>query len=637
MARKKRLTQALVHAMQIRRLCFFAGCMITGFAGLGYRLVDLQVVQHERFAEEARNNTERTFVLESKRGDLRDIRGNLLATSKIVHTVCANPDTLGTNYLAIARAVSPVLGMPLNELAEKLRPRTRLNGAGSLVPVQWVMLKRRIEGAEWRAVQEAMQSVSFGVDEKKLGKNHRAALDRIRKRGVFDEPEEVRYYPNESLAAHVLGYIGVRERTNAQGRVEIDMSGKDGMEAALNSVLTGVHGWRQTEQDSAQRELPLYREQEVAPRAGLSAVLTIDAGVQHIVEDELAAAAEKHTPTSISCLVIRPATGEILAMANWPNFNPNRPGKADPEERRNRIVTDIAEPGSTFKAVVIAGALNDETVRLDTPFDCENGKFLFSGRYLSDTHAYGVIPVERIISKSSNIGAAKIGILMGKEQVYHYVRAFGFGERTGIPLPGERVGMAARPANWSGLSISRIPMGHEIACTPLQMAMAICAIANGGTLMRPMLVDSFLDGTGARVAKFEPQAVRRVISEEAARKMTAAMKATVSTNGTAPKARLSHYTAAGKTGTAQKIIDRQYVRNKHYSSFIGFFPADQPELCISVVMDEPKNGYYGGETGGPVFQRIAERAANYLAIPPEFIPDDTAGASRVSLLKTARR
>ncbi len=638
MARKKALTQSLVHAMQIRRLCFFAGCIITGFFALSYRLVDLQLYRHEELSERAKDNTERTFVQKARRGDIRDIRGNLLATSKVVHTVCADPETLGTNYMSVALALAPVLEIPLPELAEKLRPRMRTNftdkahpaertnETGSLSPVRWVVLKKKIETEKWDNVRKALDEVSFGVDETKLKKTERARYNRIRNKGVFDEPEEERFYPNRSLAAHVLGYVGENETLNGS-KTETAIAGKDGVEASLNSVLTGVRGWRQTETDSLQREVVLFREQDVAPRSGLSAVLTIDAGIQHIVEDELAGAMEKHNPASICSVVVRPKTGEILALAVLPTFDPNGPGDSGPDERRNRVICDVAEPGSTFKIVVVSAALNERLLDLETEIDCENGHFFFGGKLLRDEHPAGLISVERIIAKSSNIGAAKIGLQLGKDRLYEYIRSFGFGQRTGIPLPGEVNGIVHPPARWSGVSITRVPMGQGIACTPMQMVMAMSALANNGVLMRPMLVDSFVDEQGHQTAKFQPQAVRNAITSETCAKMVRALKTVVSTNGTGTKAKLAYYTAAGKTGTAQKIVDGQYVRNRHYSSFIGFFPADNPELCISVVLDDPRKGYYGGETAAPVFQRIAERAANYLAIPPERLPGQTLSAN----------
>ena len=636
MARKKRLTESMVHAVQVRRLFFFAGCVISGFLMLGYRLVDLQVVQHERFVAEARDNTERTFLREPKRGDLRDIRGNVLATSKIVHTVCGGPDIIRTNYQVVAQALAPILQMPEDELAEKLRPRTRVNSKGQMVPVQWVWLKKKVEREDWLRVQEAMKGLSFGVDESRLLPKEKAAYDRVRRFGIFEESEEVRFYPNQTLASHVLGFVGVNEETNSEGRVRLSLTGKDGLERTLNKALTGIRGWVQTETDSRRRELVIFREQDVASRPGLNAVLTIDSGIQHIVEEELAVAMEKHTPISISAIVVRPKTGEILAMANLPTFDPNKLGEAEEGDRRNRAITDQAEPGSTFKIVVVAAGINEGRYNLQDTIDCENGRFLFAGRILGEAHPFGLLTVSEVISKSSNIGAAKIGIELGKEPLYRYIRAFGFGQQTGIPLDGEVNGTVHPVARWSGLSISRLPMGHEIACTPLQMVMAMSAIANDGKLMRPMLVDSLVDEQGDKVTEFKPQEVRQVVSEATAKQVVSALKATVLTNGTGFRAKLQFYTAAGKTGTAQKIVDGHYVRNRHYSSFIGFFPADNPELCISVVLDDPKKGYYGSETAAPIFKQIAERAAKYLAIPPEHIPDQTLAVSVVPLAQNSR-
>jgi cell division protein FtsI/penicillin-binding protein 2 len=342
--------------------------------------------------------------------------------------------------------------------------------------------------------------------------------------------------------------------------------------------------------------------------------------MQHIVEGALAEAMEKHAPVSASCVVVRPRTGEILAMVTLPNFDPNNPGAAPADARRNRVICDVAEPGSTFKIVVVAGALNEQIVRLADTFDCERGHFVYAGKVLRDHESYGVLTVENIITKSSNIGAAKIGIKMGEPQMYQYVRNFGFGTRTGLPLLGEVSGIVHPLKDWSKLSLSRIPMGHEIAVTPLQMVMAMCAIANHGCLMRPMLVDRLEDRQGNVVARYYPQKVRQVISPAAATQMVQALKTVVSPEGTAPKAALEHYTVAGKTGTAQKAGLGGYLPGKYFSSFAGFFPADEPELCIYVAMDEPKQGYYGGQTAAPIFKQIAERAANYLNICPDTGP-----------------
>src|SRR5687768_17567019 len=274
MRRKKSLTQPLIHAMQIRRLCFFAGCLLTAFGALAYRLVDLQVVQHERFAEAARRNTEKTVFRQSKRGDIRDVHGNLLATSKIVHTVFADPHVLGTNYTYFAEALAPILEMPLEELEEMLKPRTRVNKEGLVVPVQYVVLKRKVEFEDWQLIQETLQNLRLGIDESTLTNNERMRLKRVRMTGVRDEPEEIRFYPNQNFAAHVLGYVGTPQETNSS-TARSSLVGKDGLERTLNDALTGVSGWRQIEMDSRKREMVLFREQDVAPRSGLDAVLTL--------------------------------------------------------------------------------------------------------------------------------------------------------------------------------------------------------------------------------------------------------------------------------------------------------------------------------------------------------------------------
>ncbi len=343
-------------------------------------------------------------------------------------------------------------------------------------------------------------------------------------------------------------------------------------------------------------------------------MLTIDSFLQHALETGLADAMKNESPISVSGVIIRPRTGEILAMAGLPTFDPASPGASD-DARRNRIIADVHEPGSTFKIIVISGALNDKLVTLNDQFDCEHGHFSYAGRVLHDHASYGVLSTEGIITKSSNIGAAKVGIRMGEERLYEHMRNFGIGFATGIPLPGEVSGLLHPVKKWTKVSIAQIPMGQGVATTSLQMAMAMCAIANKGVLMRPMLLDRWQNQNGEIVARYSPQPVRRVISEEAARQMVEALKTVATTDGTAPKAALEHYTVAGKTGTAQKP---PYTANKFYASFIGFFPADNPEICIYVSMDEPRgNLHQGGQICAPVFKQIAEQAASYLNIRPD--------------------
>jgi cell division protein FtsI/penicillin-binding protein 2 len=471
------------------------------------------------------------------------------------------------------------------------------------------VLKRKVPLATWEKIRQTMSSLSFGIEESKLSSTEKAFYHNLRTKAIFPEDDQIRYYPGQRLAAHVIGYVASDE----------EETGLSGIECSFNSQLAGVAGWRKTELDKRQRELVAYRDEDVAARDGLNVVLTLDAGLQNIVESELAVGAEKHSPISISCTMVRPRTGEILAMATLPNFDPNHPGAFPMDALRNRVISDQAEPGSTYKIVVVTAGLNERLTTLNEVFNCGMGRFFYANHTLHDHHPYGDLSVEQIITKSSNIGAAQIGIRLGKETLWRYMHDFGFGERTGIPLPGEISGTVHAVTNWTKVSIAQIPMGQGVAVTSLQMVMAMCAIANDGVRMRPMLVSRLDEPGGKTAVQFEPQPVRRVARPEVIRDMVKALKTVPTKVGTAPEARLDHYTVAGKTGTANKAENGVYVA-KFYSSFIGFFPADNPELCISVVMDEPKDGHYGGDVAAPIFRAIAERAANYLNLKPDIAP-----------------
>lgn len=613
----------MARKLQFRKLLMLGLLLCAAFSGLGYRLVDLQYVRHAELSAKAESNTRREFVFEPRRGDILDARGNVLATSTFAKTVCADPSLMNEAQAdVVARAIAPLLQLDDRALFQRIANRARVNEKGETNWVHYVRLKQRVPMETWEKIQAAMTNLTFGVEEKKLTKTEQAAYRAVRQKSIFAENFPIRVYPNQSLAAHVLGYAQT-EDVEINSNTVSEIMGTDGIEKTMNSKLSGVPGWRLTETDRRGRELVSLRDQDLGARDGLNVVLTIDSVIQNIMESALADAMEKHTPISISGIAIRPKTGEILAMATLPNFDPNNPGAATPDARRNRIVTDVVEPGSTFKIVVISGALNDHLVSLNEVFDCEHGHFPFAGRVLHDHEPYGALTVQQIIMKSSNIGAAKVGIKMGEDRLYNYISNYGFGSRTGLPLPGEVVGINRPVKNWSKVSVAQIPMGQGIAVTRLQMAMAMCAIANDGVLMRPMLINRLEDSDGNTVVRYSPQSVRRIISDEAAKDTVEALKTVVSAEGTAAKAAMEHYTVAGKTGTAQKVEDGRYVHGKYISSFIGFFPADNPELCISIVLDEPKEGYYGGQVAGPVFREIAERTANYLNIKPD-IEDKTA-------------
>ncbi len=630
----------MTNQRQIRRLAWLALLIGAAFAGLGYRLVDLQVLRHDELTVKAQEKVQRELQLQARRGDILDAKGNILATSVKVKTVGADPTLIGNRRADVARALAPLLQQPEAKLYELLQPRTWTNKDGEIKPRRWVELKRNVPAepgldlrrasskeVTWSQIQMTMSNLNFGLDETKLSRTNKQFYSGIRERAVYALDDHMRVYPGQALAAHVIGFLE-------------DEAGKDGIERMLNEKLAGVKGWRSTEFDRNRNEVVTRRDQEVDPRDGLNAVLTLDSVIQSIVESELADAMVKHSPISISGIVVRPRTGEILALATLPNFDPNT-RRAPFDAFRDRVIADLAEPGSTFKIVVVSGALNDGVVRLTDTFDCEHGHFYYGGHTLHDHESYGVLSVQEIITKSSNIGAAKVGIKLGPDRLYDYIRAFGFGEATGIALPGEVSGVryVPRVSEWRKVTLAQIPMGHGICVTRIQMVMAMCALANNGILMRPMLVDRLEDREHNVFAKYTPQRVRQVISEPAAKLMVKALKTVVTPDGTAAKAALEHYTVAGKTGTAQKVENGQYVR-KYFTSFIGFFPADNPELCISVTLDEPKGGYYGGQVAAPIFKQIAERVAKYLSIPPEdqrapSMPENLVAPADTRGLKTA--
>ncbi len=600
---------------QFRRLLLLLILLGAGFGALGYRLVDLQVLRHGELKAIAQQNTRREYLFEPRRGDILDCKGNLLATSVSAKIVCADPTLIGNHATEVARTLAPLLEMSEAEVYQKLLPRTRQTEKGETVTNSYIRLKSRVSAETWQTIQSNLNSLAFGIDERKLSRSEQTFYRNLRQKAIFAEEYPIRVYPNQNLAAHVLGFAATGE-TKIDDHLINEIQGRDGIELILNSKLNGVPGWRRTETDRRGHEVVSLREQDVESREGLNVVLTIDSVIQNAVETVLAETMEKHAPISATGIVIRPRTGEILGMATYPTFDPNNPGAVPADARRDRVISDVVEPGSTFKIVVVSGGLNDGLIRLSDVFDCEHGHFAFGGRVLHDHEAYGNLSVKEIITKSSNIGAAKIGIKMGQDRLFDYIGSFGFGERTGITLPGEVRGIVNPVKSWSKVSIAQIPMGHGVAVTRLQMAMAMSAIANRGMLMQPMLVNGLVDQDGQTVARYSPQPIRRVISESAAKLMVEALKTVVSTNGTAPKAALERYTVAGKTGTAQKVEGGQYV-HKYVASFIGFFPADDPELCISIVLDEPREGYYGGQVAAPAFRQIAERVASYLNIRPD--------------------
>jgi cell division protein FtsI/penicillin-binding protein 2 len=603
--------------LQLSRAKLLIVAVVLAFAGLGFRLVDLQVIRHEDLSHKAAQNTQREYVQVPRRGDILDANNNILATSIPVRRVCANPSFIGGYQALVAKTVAPYLQMDEATLIQRMTPRLGRNTNGEPVTngLLYARLGKTVSEETWQKITMAMTNLTFGLDEKKLTRSSKNFLKNLRQSAIFSEPDQTRVYPLGSLAGQVVGFPATEEKA-VNGRMVSQIIGRDGVEFSMQKQLSGVAGWRATETDRAQRELVALRDEDVPARDGLNVVLTIDTVIQHIVEDALAEAMQKHSPKSITGIVMRPRTGEILAMVSLPSYDPSKPNTIKPESR-NRVITDVVEPGSTFKIVVVSGALNDGIVTPTDKFDCEHGKFAFAGRILHDHESEGVLSMTEIITKSSNIGAAKIGIKLGEQKLFDYAWDYGFGQRTGIPLPGEARGILYPIKNWSKVSIAQIPMGHGVAVTRLQMLQAMAAIANGGAMMRPMIISRLQERDGSVVQAYRPEKIRQVVSEATSKQMVEILKTVPKKGGTAAEAALKNYVAAGKTGTAQKVENGTYAQGKYISSFIGFFPADNPEICISVVMDEPREGYYGGKVCGPVFRDIAERCASYLSIPPD--------------------
>ncbi len=603
------------------------------FVGLGFRLVDLQVLRHDELSRLAEKSSQEKIPQAAKRGDILDANGNILATTVPVKTVCANPSLIGNQQAAVAHALAPLLQVSEADLLKKLQPRLMKNSKGQTVTNQYAVLQRKVSDDTWRKIYCAMTNLPLAVDESKMSKTERVNFGNfvfnLRQYSIFGEDDQLRVYQNGRLAAHVLGFVGTRQNTNNIS----ELFGYDGIEKSFDGKLEGASGWRVTGMDSRKNELAQLRDEDVQARDGLNVVLTIDTAVQNILETELADAMREHAPASVTGIITRPSTGEILAMASLPNFDPNNlqtvTNTIANNNEQNRVISDVMEPGSTFKTIVISGALNDHIVSLKDTIYCEMGVFHYGGIILHDSegHHFQNLTVEEVLQKSSNIGASKIGMKLQAPRLYDYMTDFGLGALTGIPLPHEASAKnfvlppfdANGKPNWGKYSLAQIPMGQGVAVTRLQMAMAVGAIANGGVLMRPMLVKQLQDGNGNVVQKYEPQAVRRVVSEDTAKQMVEALKTVVSKDGTAPLASLANYVVAGKTGTAQKVVDGKYSNDRFVVSFIGFFPADNPQICISIVMDSPKEGgrAFGGALCGPVFHNVAERCASYLNIPAD--------------------
>jgi len=558
------------------RTGFACGAVALIFTVYSARLVHLQVAKHDEYARLAAEKHTMRQVIHARRGLIFDRNGELLASNLPVRTVVADGSHI-KDPDALARLAAPLLDMTEAEFREKISCGRK-----------YIVLRREVPEDTAVALGQALQKASL--------------------RGIYFEQDAVRIYPNGQMLGHVLGFL------------DSESSGIQGVELTMEKYLRGRDGFRFIERDRTGREIMLYRGQEEPADHGLNVRLTIDMGLQAILEEELDVAFHDLKPEMAVAILANPKTGEILAMANRPCFDPNRPGDAKPEQMKNRAIIDMVEPGSTFKIVVASGALNEGTVKEKTGIFCENGSFAYGGKILRDHHGYGTMTVHDILVKSSNIGSAKMALMMGDTKFYEYVRRFGFGERSGIELPGEIPGLVHPPHRWDNLTITRMPMGHALAVTPLQITMGMSVIANGGKLMTPQIVRSIEDSDGRVVYDKPPKVSREVIPQKTARFVSNALSGVVGQGGTAQLARVAGFTVAGKTGTAQKVSPTGgYAPGKYVVSFVGYLPEEDPQFVCLVMVDDAKIAgglNYGGLVAAPIFSRIGERAARHLDLVP---------------------
>lgn len=539
------------------------------------RAFQLQVVGGDRLREMAEGQHLRELRVSPRRGALYDRHGAELAVSVDVDSVYANPRRLRAmdqNPETTARRLAAILDVDVEQLARRLATDR-----------YFVWIARRI------TPNEATRVAKLDIP------------------GIGLTTEARRYYPNRHLAAHLLGFA------------DIDGRGIEGIELAYENQLRGSD--RRVEAIRDRRGQVVFADEMIDDLSseGHNIVLTIDKAIQHIAERELALGVRTFEARGGSVVVMDPSTGEILALANYPPFNPNEPSKHPVAHRRNRAVVDRFEPGSTVKPFTMAAALAAGAVRPDESINCENGVTRLGGRLLHDAHPYEWLTPTQILAYSSNIGTAKIALALGKRDLYRAFRRFGFGERTGIGVPGETAGILHHYRSWYEIDVAAVSFGQGVSVTNVQLATAMSAIANGGRLMRPTLVHRITDGEGIVLEEAKPEVRRQVVPRRVAKLVGEMLTAVTEPGGTAIEAAVDGYLVAGKTGTAQKAdyIKGGYAKDKWLASFIGFAPADEPAVVISVVIDEPVIAHYGGTVAGPVFRRIAEVTLRHMGVAPD--------------------
>jgi len=614
------------------RLHLIAGAVVVSFAVVAVRLVELHVLDREHYLSQIQDARHRVVADPARRGDILDARGDLLATTRTDLTLAIDPWALPekveaqkfatrkaayeTEQRAARAALADLLGVPAADLEAAYAP------AWKTVPVSEDTEDDAADGRVRVRFVKFIEGVTEETFARILALRLPGKKDPVRIAGLTHERRFRRVYPHRDLAAHVLGYVNKEDVPSG------------GVEAYADRYLKGLSGWREIERDGKRTELAQFRQREVPAADGWNVVLSIDCAVQHIVEQEMGALVAKFNPAKATIIVSDARTGFLLALANHPTFDLNEFGTTPLDKQRNIAAADLIEPGSTFKIVPLAGALNEGLVSPATRFDCTLDSLVFNGkprRFMRDDHRYDhPLTLAEVISHSSNIGTAQVGMLLGERRLYDYARAFGYGERSGYPLGREEPGLLADPARWSGIDITRIPAGYSIAATPLQIHYGMGVIASGGQLHRPQVIRQVLDASGEVVYSFRPAVRRTVIAPATAETMARMLQKVASPDGTAKAAAIPGFEIAGKTGTAQKLINGRYSERNHVGSFVGFFPASRPRVVVSVIVDDghPPGGgtAYGSVVAVPSFRKVAEQLIQYLDIKPVAAPGSALAA-----------
>ena len=555
------------------RLIASAAFLLLAMVGLGARLAFLHLGPHDGIRKRVQDNQRFEETIAPGRGNIFDCKGegNILAVNLPVKDVCADPAEIvkSSKVPDVAVQLSEILELPAGEIVVKLSNPSR----------------------------------RFACVRRFVGDEQAEAVCQRKLPGVFLRETTLRHYPNKSTMCHVLGFVNY------------DGQGSAGIEMSLDKHLRGSPGLLDSRVNALGQELYWQREKYLPAVAGASVCLTLDQNVQYIVEKALDSVMEEHNAKAAWAIVQRVRTGEILAMASRPGYDLNKFPTADRDSMLNRAIGSVYEPGSTFKAVVIAAALNEKVVATDTVFDCENGSWMYNKRVLRDYHPYGSLTVADGIKKSSNILTAKVALRLGDRQVYQYLRAFGIGGKMGIDLPGEEAGILHAVSKWSNISVTRVAIGQGVAVTALQMLGVFCAIANDGYLMRPYVVSSVVGSTGSVIYRGNPEVMSRPVSFETAATMRRLLSRVTEEGGTGIRAQVDGYEVAGKTGSAQKPVAGGYSTTAYMASFVGFLPAEDPEIGLIVVVDEPQPLHTGGVVAGPVFSKIASETVRYLDVP----------------------